>query len=382
MFGKNQAIRDYYPHFFIDYREQRNEREQIVDERWIDRVTPDGTWPGNLLSFYLRVLPKLTGGLRVPYQTNTDLLRTEETHVHTALKEALLNSIVHSDYGHSRGIRIFRSPTKFEFYNPGVLLVDPESLEQGGRSESRNPLLQDMFRLIGIGERAGSGIPTIMRTWKEQQWRHPILEDDSALGETHLVLSMVNLFPKEVVEKLTGRFGDSFSSLSETKRLALCLAEHEGGVTNRQLQKLSDEHGRDITYILRELVASGFLVPYGEGQGRKYSITESGIETPQSGHNTSSEHSASNSEQSNTRVVTLAEQVRTKQRASKDLVIRAILEICSSTPVTLDLIAQNLGRSQDTIRVHYLSKMVSEGSLVLLYPEQPTHPKQAYKTPQ
>jgi ATP-dependent DNA helicase RecG len=94
MFGKDHAIRDYYPQFFLDYRELKNERKQITDERWIDRVTADGTWSGNLLSFYLKVLPKLIGGLRVPYQTNTDLLRTEETHVHTALKEALLNSIV------------------------------------------------------------------------------------------------------------------------------------------------------------------------------------------------------------------------------------------------------------------------------------------------
>lgn len=207
------------------------------------------------------------------------------------------------------------------------------------------------------------------------------MEDDYGLAETHLVLSMMNLFPTEIVEKLTAQFGGRFSALPETKRLALCLAEHEGGVTNRQLQKLSDEHGRDITNILRDLVSEGFLEPYGEGQGRKYSVSQ----VPQKqliaeASNISSEHKALDSEQTNTKVVTLAEQVRTKQRASRDLVVKAILELCS-TPSTVDSISKALGRTSDTIRVHYLSKMVAEGSLVLVYPDQPNHPKQAYKTP-
>lgn len=382
MFGKNHAIRDYYPQFFLDYRELPSERDQVSTERWIDRVTPDGTWAGNLLSFYLRVLPKLTAGLRVPYQMNLDLLRTEETRVHTAVKEAFLNSIVHADYGDSKGIRIFRAPTKFEFYNPGVLLIDPDILVEGGRSESRNPLLQDMFRLIGIGERAGSGVPAIMRAWKEQQWRYPILEDDVSRSETRLGLSMISLFPQEVVSRLTERFGERFSGLSETKRLALCLAANEGGVTNRQVQKLSDEHGRDITYILRDLVTGGFLAPHGDGQGRKYSIPESQIETVSFEHNNnSSVQSVVGSEQSNVEVVTLAEQVRTKQRASRDLVIGAILEVCSTRYQTLDEIAQALNRVPDTLRVHYVSKLVAQGTLVLAFPDRPNHPQQSYKTP-
>ncbi|MGE3760076.1 MAG: ATP-binding protein, partial [Pseudobdellovibrionaceae bacterium] len=381
MFGKNHAIRDYYPQFFLDYRELPHERERITDERWLDRVTPDGTWAGNLLTFYLRVLPKLTAGLRVPYQTNMDLLRTEETRVHTALKEALLNSLVHADYGDSKGVRIFRSTNKFEFYNPGVLLIDPDSLDGGGRSESRNPLLQDMFRLIGIGERAGSGVPAIIRAWKEQQWQYPILEDDVSHCETRLVLNTINLFPPEVVSRLTERFGNRFSALTETQRLALCLAASDGGVTNRQVQKLSDEHGRDITYILRDLVSSGFLIPHGEKQGRRYSISDSQIEIAPY-DNTSSEQSAERSEQSSVEVVTLAEQVRTKQRAAKDLVQRAILEVCGAAgPLTLDAIAQTLNRAPETLRVHYISKLVADGALVLAYPDRPNHPQQAYKTP-
>jgi ATP-dependent DNA helicase RecG len=296
--------------------------------------------------------------------------------------------LFNSDYSHSRGIRIFRSPTKFEFFNPGILLVDPENLDVGGRSESRNPILQDLFRFIGIGERAGSGIPAILRAWKEQQWRHPILDDDVASNETHLALSMVNLFPAEVVEKLTTQFSERFSSLPDTKRLALCLAEFEGGVTNRQLQKLSDQHGRDITFILRDLVNDGFLLPYGEGRGRKYSITNSTFDALNEHNNTSSEHNNTSSEHNNTSSeqsialdLTLAQQVRTKNRASKDLVISAILQLCAGPPVTLEDISQQLGRAPDTIRVHYLSKMISDGSLTLLYPDQPTHPKQAYKVP-
>lgn len=37
--------------------------------------------------------------------------------------------------------------------------------------------LQKMFSLIGLGERAGSGLITIQNAWKNQYWQRPVLEE-------------------------------------------------------------------------------------------------------------------------------------------------------------------------------------------------------------
>lgn len=65
MFGKSDAITDdeCLPNFFPDYR---NETSIDDNERWIDRIYPDGTWEANLFQFYLRTLPRLQSFLPKP----------------------------------------------------------------------------------------------------------------------------------------------------------------------------------------------------------------------------------------------------------------------------------------------------------------------------
>ncbi len=50
---------------------------------------------------------------------------------------------------------------RFEFSNPGSLLISFDQILRGGISECRNKSLQQMFTFIGAAERAGSGIDKI-----------------------------------------------------------------------------------------------------------------------------------------------------------------------------------------------------------------------------
>ena len=97
MFGKTDAITDIAcaPHFFLDYREISDVNSSTI--RWIDRIYPDGTWEANLFQFYKRVLPKLQEMLPIPFQLEGDM-RKDETPAHIAVREALINTLVHTDY--------------------------------------------------------------------------------------------------------------------------------------------------------------------------------------------------------------------------------------------------------------------------------------------
>lgn len=78
MFGRDEAFAEALPQYHIDYREKLSNNPEL---RWTDRLTLDGTWPGNLFQFYIRVVQKLAADLKLPFQLDSDLFRKGETGV-------------------------------------------------------------------------------------------------------------------------------------------------------------------------------------------------------------------------------------------------------------------------------------------------------------
>lgn len=95
MFGRLNAILDAVPNYIVDYQERPEAR---TEARWVDRLTTDGAWSGNLFDFYRRVLPKLVAELKAPFRLE-GMVRQGTTPIHEALQEALVNALVHADFG-------------------------------------------------------------------------------------------------------------------------------------------------------------------------------------------------------------------------------------------------------------------------------------------
>jgi predicted HTH transcriptional regulator len=383
LLGRYEAICEVFPHYFIDYQERRAEAETI---EWLDRVYADGTWSGNLFGFYRRVVRKLVADLPVPFRLGRDLYRRDDTHVHEALREALVNTLIHADYEGRLSVEVIKRPDRFDFRNPGSLRLPVELIRAGGRSDCRNRTLQEMFLRIGLGERAGSGFSRIQRAWREQHWAAPSLVEDAGLDEVRLRLGMVSLLGEEVVEELDRRF-PRFRELDEVARLALGTAMSEGQVTNRRMQEITDRHPRYLTFLLRDLVDQGFLEPHGVRGGAWYTAAgapvirqaELGSEegSPMGSSVLSGESSVHSGESSIHSVV--VERVASSARCSTSQVRAAILLLCETESRTVAQLARLLSRSPHTLRKDYLRPMVGEGFLALEYPERPNHPRQAYR---
>lgn len=115
--------------------------------------------------------------------------REDDTPLHKAVREALTNSIIHSDVFLAGGIlRIEKHDDKLCFRNPGTLKLPLEEIYEGGNSKARNPKMQDMLRMIGFGENLGSGFPKILDAWKEAKWNAPTVEDRLTTEEVRLTL--------------------------------------------------------------------------------------------------------------------------------------------------------------------------------------------------
>lgn len=163
MFGHWSAISEAFPLYFLDYQERL--ADQASQTRWLDRVVPDGSWSGNLYDFFRRVIRKLTADLKVPFVLKGDT-RIDDTPVHQALREALVNTLIHADYSDRASVQVVKQPAGFVFRNPGMMRVPVEQALHGGASDCRNRTLHQMFLFINLGERAGSGLPKIRAGWE------------------------------------------------------------------------------------------------------------------------------------------------------------------------------------------------------------------------
>jgi predicted HTH transcriptional regulator len=128
MFGQFSVIQEELPNFMLDFQERP---EAKTENRWIDRITLDGKWSGNLYDFYRKVYLKLTADLKVPFQLERGE-RKDETPVHEALREALANVLVHADYSDRASVLVVKRPDMFGFRNPGLMRIPVEVALHGG----------------------------------------------------------------------------------------------------------------------------------------------------------------------------------------------------------------------------------------------------------
>lgn len=424
MFGTWDAIQDAVPNYFVDYRE----RDEASVERWIDRVYPDGSWSGNVFDFYRRTYRKLVTDLKVPFELQ-DGIRLDDSKAHEAIREALVNTLVHADYTGRSSILIVKRPDLFGFRNPGLMRVPPEIAVKGGESDCRNRRMHQMFLMIGAGERAGSGIPKIYSGWEWAKWRTPKLYEKYEPSEqTLLELSTASLIPEEVTQLLAVMFGNSFYSLNELEQMIVVTAAIEGWVNHERACQLTSKHSRDVTLTLPRLVDKGFLVASGEKRDKSYSLP--GMEppspedvfsntlTPKSNltynvdslthkvnnltHNDNNTDNTSDVRDSKGRFISalidkpfidslealsevfrqqlnaLGAPAREQHRLDTETMKFLITELCREHYISVSVLEMLLDRKPQSLRQNYLKPMVSDGRLKMAFPHKPNSPKQGY----
>ena len=416
MFGKHEVIHEAIPNYFVDYRELTPGGGMT---QWMDRLIPDGTWSGNLYDFYRSVIQRLFRDLRVPFRLE-GTQREDDTPIHKALREALVNALIHADYSARASILVVKAPDYFGFQNPGLMRIPIKQALEGGYSDCRNRNLQQMFSLIGLGEQAGSGIPRVLENWNTQHYRLPELWESRELEATMMRLRTVSLLPEKTMRILREHFGDRLSTLDENGRLAVATAQIEGFVTNARLQQICRLHPREITTLLKTLEEGAFLIHDGQARGTTYriagtpsvdlslddgtaSLTESSEHlTPSSEHlamssehlTPSSEHLAMSSEHLtpssehlepdplfDPKLREIAEPVKNSRKAPHELIETAIINLCTGRFLTLNQIAHLLGRSPHGLRQRFIRSLVDQSRVLeRRFPQQPNHEQQAYRT--
>jgi ATP-dependent DNA helicase RecG len=439
MFGWMTSIQEELPNYMLDYQERPEAKTEL---RWLDRITLDGKWSGNLYDFYRKVYLKLTGELKVPFALEKGE-RKDETPIHVALREALANVLVHADYSDRASVLVVKRPDMFGFRNPGLMRVPPEIAIRGGEHDCRNRTLHKMFRLVGVGEQAGSGIPKIYDGWGGQHWRTPALyERSEPYNQTLLELRMVDLLPEDVVAALRLQFGTAFDALQRNERLTLAAVASERTLGHTRVMELTGLHPVEATRLLQGLIRNGFLESHNPGRGAVYCLHGAALPRPEEvfgdgfGHlpdssgympsssthlpsssthlPSSSTHSANSqpplaavnqgirdtegrllSPQLDAPVIdtlqplspslrgelhSIAALPQAKPKLSQEEMQSVLLALCTGHYVTGTALAELVNRGAKALQQNYLRPLVQQGKLQFAFPTAPTHEMQAYRT--
>lgn len=105
---------------------------------------------------------------------------------------------------------------------------------KGGISDPRNKALMKMFNMIGIGERAGSGVPDIYSVWESQGWRAPQVIEEYAPDRTILRLSFI----EAKAEKGASKSAENDLMKNGDKKSAIKIGDKKSAKTGERLRQI------------------------------------------------------------------------------------------------------------------------------------------------
>lgn len=237
MFGFDYSIEREMPRYLLDYLEFN-----AGGDDWVARMTTDtGEWSGNLFEFYTYVANRLNWNGQRAFALD-GAVRVDDSDILKAEREAVLNAIVHADYSGSGGVRVELRPDILTVRNPGTFRIPLRLAESGGHSDPRNPGIMKMFMLVGLVERAGSGVRRMVDACRGMGLGAPEITEGTDPSTVTVVMN--------IAKRATGTLGsDTTAALLEAMRAdgrasIAELAERTGMSTStvsRRIRRLKDE---------------------------------------------------------------------------------------------------------------------------------------------
>lgn len=241
---------------------------------------------GSLLLQFTQISEFLRQNNRVASSTGPDMRRVDRyDYSPLVIREALLNMIVHRDYGLSGPALISIFDDRMEFLNFGGL---PEGLNRqdmlNGISAQRNPRLANVFYRLRWVEAYGTGIRRIMG-----DYRGTGLQPEFSISDHSFRLSLPKreptlppdgneAFPVSRREPSTGMARGADNVEDDRRRMVLDYARHAGRITRRQAQDVTGLSQSAAANLLGSLTRQGMLTRVGKGPATSYRLSDGGAE--------------------------------------------------------------------------------------------------------
>lgn len=406
LFGRHAAIRRHMPLMRVDYiRVPGREWVRSPDDRRFESIDMLGPLMKVIPRAINAVLDDIPKAFRLP--PDSDRRRDVPIIPRKAIREAIVNAVMHRSYRRHQPVQIIRYSNRLEIRNPGVSLKPDDRLGEPG-SMARNPKLAAVLHETDYAETKGSGIRAIRQAMTDAGLSPPTFEsnrDDDAFVVTFLFHHF--LTPEDLT--WLGRFSDH--GLTEDENRALVFVREVGAINNAAYRDINRVDTLAASGHLRRLRDAGLLGQKGKSVGTYYVPTVRLIDPPETQGVTPSVSTPSQGaepapDQPNPLPLPeiekplggrgkprglgpnlgglprgLRDQVQGLGRRGDHPLVRSVIrQLCDWKPLTADEIAAILGRNKVYLANTYLAPMVRDGELRYRFPDQPAHPQQAYIT--
>lgn len=178
-----------------------------------------------------------------------------------ALREALLNAVVHRDYDYSGSIIINIYDDRMEFISIGGLVKGLTLADiKGGVSQPRNAVIANVFYRLDLIESYGTGIQKIIESYAGSE-----LAPQFKPAPSSFVVVLPNRNTAEGIE--------STPELSKEENV-LRLLRAKGTVSRKDVEQFLGCSSFPAVNALNTLMEQGKIIKTGAGRGTKYMLKE------------------------------------------------------------------------------------------------------------
>ena len=187
-----------------------------------------------------------------------------------AVREALLNAVIHREYG-------IGGPTLISIFDDRIEFVTIGGLVKGlsladiklGVSMLRNKNLANVFYRLHLIEAYGTGLLKIDECYADCAVKPQLLATDNAFK---LVLPNINFAAKRVKDYSLADESKTASKKEERYQIVLELARKNSLVTRSMIEKALHVSTSTAVLVLKKMLQLGLLKKYGEGRNVSYSL--------------------------------------------------------------------------------------------------------------
>ena len=349
---------------------------------------------GSLISVLYRAIDAVRADLPNGFLLSEDDIQAKTVGLPTgALREAIVNALMHRSYKVNRPTQIIRYDNRLEIINAGYSLKPEDELGETG-SEVRNPILSDVFHDLNLAEQKGSGILRMKRMMEKAHLAIPTFESDRESNKFTVRLLLHHFLGEDDLKWLT-RFEQY--ELTDDQKKALVFLRETGAINNSVFRQFS---GKDTLQASAELKAlRNFNIIKLKGKGNAtYYVLESAFlgetlqETDETLQGTDKTLQGTDKtlqgtdktlqarlEELRARPTIVQALARLKRHTKRNDLISIIVDLCKEEPLKSVEIAGLLNRNETYLRTILVDMVGENGPLAYTIPEMPTHPNQAYQ---
>jgi ATP-dependent DNA helicase RecG len=215
---------------------------------------------GNLFEQVEKTIDAIKKHLNVKYEIKDIVRKDIWDYPLEAIREAVINALVHRDYLSTAEIQIKIYDDKIWIWNPGKLpqQLKVEDLKKEHSSFPRNPIIANVFYLAGFIERWGYGTKRMVELCKEQGIPEPeYIEEMGGFS----VYFFKDFYTEENLRKM---------GLNERQIKAVMFVKEKGKITNKIYQEINGVSNKTAYLDLSELIEKGILISKGSGKMTTY----------------------------------------------------------------------------------------------------------------